>query len=249
MIGIYKITNLINGKSYVGQSIHIERRWQEHCQLASTSQISKAIKKYGKENFLFEILEQCSIEELNNQENYWIAHFDTIVPNGYNIAENTESTHTTYRYFDKECLQLIILDIKNSNLSLKDIAEKYSLTVGTISRINAGKIHIQENEIYPLRKTNWQPAEKHYCIDCGKEISMYASRCIACSAKQRVIPLDSMPITREELKELIRTKPFTHIAKKYQVTDNAIKKWCDKFNLPRTKKEIKTYSDEDWKNV
>ena len=58
-----------------------------------------------------------------------------------------------------------------------------------------------------------------------------------------------MPITREELKELIRTKPFTHIAKKYQVTDNAIKKWCDKFNLPRTKKEIKTYSDEDWKNV
>ena len=58
-----------------------------------------------------------------------------------------------------------------------------------------------------------------------------------------------MPITREELKKLIRTQPFTQIAKQYQVTDNAIKKWCDKFNLPRTKKEIKTYSDEDWKNI
>ena len=53
MIGIYKIENLINHKVYIGQSIHIERRWKEHCANSTSSVISKAIKKYGKENFSF----------------------------------------------------------------------------------------------------------------------------------------------------------------------------------------------------
>ena len=42
-IGIYKIENLITGKIYIGQSIHIERRWQEHCQKTASSLIGKAI--------------------------------------------------------------------------------------------------------------------------------------------------------------------------------------------------------------
>ena len=50
MIGIYKITNLINNKIYIGQSIHIERRWSEHCQPSAKSLIAKAIQKYGKEH-------------------------------------------------------------------------------------------------------------------------------------------------------------------------------------------------------
>ena len=57
------------------------------------------------------------------------------------------------------------------------------------------------------------------------------------------------PVTREQLKDLIRNKPFTHIGVKFGVTDNAIKKWCDKFNLPRTKREINQYSDEQWKLI
>jgi group I intron endonuclease len=51
--GIYKIENLINHKCYIGQSIHIERRWQEHCQSSAKSCIANAIKKYGKTNFSF----------------------------------------------------------------------------------------------------------------------------------------------------------------------------------------------------
>lgn len=51
---------------------------------------------------------------------------------------------------------------------------------------------------------------------------------------------------REELKKLIRSKPFTQIGIQYELTDNSIRKWCDKFNLPRTKKEINSYSDEEW---
>ena len=55
--------------------------------------------------------------------------------------------------------------------------------------------------------------------------------------------------TRKELKDLIRTLPFTQIAKKYNVSDNAIRKWCDKFNLPRKTTEIKQYSDEEWSKI
>lgn len=53
-------------------------------------------------------------------------------------------------------------------------------------------------------------------------------------------------ISREELKNLIRTKTFIYIGEQYGVSDNAVRKWCDKYNLPRTKKEINTYSDKEW---
>lgn len=89
----------------------------------------------------------------------------------------------------------------------------------------------------------------HYCIDCGKEIGRNSTRCIECDAKSRIIPLEEMPITREELKNLIRTFPFTQIAAKYKVSDNAIRKWCDKFGLPRKKTEIKQYSNEEWEKI
>ena len=75
MIGIYKITNKINGKSYIGQSNNIERRLKEHKYISSETNksLKKAYKKYGKENFEFSILEQCKLEELDEKEIYYIS--------------------------------------------------------------------------------------------------------------------------------------------------------------------------------
>jgi group I intron endonuclease len=70
MIGIYKITNLINGKIYIGQSNNIKRRFGEHQRLGYKSRIlvDKAIAKYGVNNFSYEVLEECPLEKLNERE-------------------------------------------------------------------------------------------------------------------------------------------------------------------------------------
>ena len=95
-----------------------------------------------------------------------------------------------------------------------------------------------------------QPKIEKFCIDCGKEISSKAIRCKSCENKNRYKEISPQySLTREELKDLIRTKPFTQIASMYHVSDNAIRKWCDNFNLPRKKKDIDSYSDEEWAKI
>jgi len=92
--GIYKIINNINKKVYIGQSSNIEKRWQEHI---STSQhetyynhtrslLYPAIKKYGINNFSFEIIEECKLFELDEKEIYWINYYQSNnKEKGYNI--------------------------------------------------------------------------------------------------------------------------------------------------------------------
>ena len=89
-------------------------------------------------------------------------------------------------------------------------------------------------------------AKTNYCVDCRCQIDVNAIRCPVCAAKARRV---CMRPSREELKELIRTKPFTQIGKQFGVGDNSIRKWCDTEHLPRTKKEINNYSDEEWLSI
>ena len=88
--------------------------------------------------------------------------------------------------------------------------------------------------------------EKHYCQRCGQEVWSGSTYCTDCkNFLSRTIERPS----RDELKALIREKPFTAIATIYGVTDNAIRKWCDAENLPRKKSDIKALSDEEWENI
>lgn len=88
MIGIYKITNKNSGKSYIGQSNDIERRFKEHQQKGASSRIplDVAIQKYGKDAFTYEIIEECNIDELNEKEQYYIQLYDT-KNTGYNCSD------------------------------------------------------------------------------------------------------------------------------------------------------------------
>lgn len=90
--GIYKITNLINNKIYIGQSIHIEKRWKEHKYYSSQEKtaIQAAFKKYGLSNFSFEVIEECSKEKLDEREIYWIKFYNSYY-NGYNMTKGGAS--------------------------------------------------------------------------------------------------------------------------------------------------------------
>ena len=99
MIGIYKYTNKINGHSYIGQSIDIEKRQKTHlqrayCKSEKNLEYNKtfycAIRKYGIENFTFEILKICSRDELNKWEKYYIKKYNTF-HNGYNEDEGGDA--------------------------------------------------------------------------------------------------------------------------------------------------------------
>lgn len=105
MIGIYKITNLINGKVYIGQSINIEQRIRQHKCVSQKENKSayfalyRAIKKYGFDNFNFEVIEECSKEKLDEREIYWISHYhSTVNENGYNMTfGGTNAVNKFYR--------------------------------------------------------------------------------------------------------------------------------------------------------
>lgn len=87
MVGIYKITNNVNKKVYIGQSVQIQARWKQHVYEAlrghSNMVIHQAMRKYGVKNFNFEIVETCEKFDLDERERYWIQYYDSY-NNGYN---------------------------------------------------------------------------------------------------------------------------------------------------------------------
>lgn len=91
---IYIITNNLNNKIYIGQTINsVEQRFKEHCRKNNTA-IDKAIKKYGKENFSVETLCTAnSIDDLNELERYYISLADSKNPKiGYNMCDGGNNT-------------------------------------------------------------------------------------------------------------------------------------------------------------
>lgn len=88
---IYKITNTINQKAYIGKTVNsIEQRWKEHRKDYKRKQCEKrplydAMNKYGIENFTIELVEEVDIKELSDKEVYWIGYYDTY-KNGYNAT-------------------------------------------------------------------------------------------------------------------------------------------------------------------
>ena len=88
MASVYTITNLINDHKYVGKTEKKpEHRWKQHLYLCEYNPekmvISRAIQKYGKENFKFEVIEECSPEKVNDREIFWISELNTF-NDGYN---------------------------------------------------------------------------------------------------------------------------------------------------------------------
>lgn len=115
MIGIYKITNTKNEKSYVGQSLNIEERWRQHKQAIQTSDKSwyplARKESDGVDDFTFEVLQQCKAEELDELEDYWVDYYKSYV-NGYNQTKDGgyASANTQFVYFPLELFEELQMD-------------------------------------------------------------------------------------------------------------------------------------------
>lgn len=238
--GIYKITNKINGKVYIGQSRDIKQRWRrEKSGAFSPGNVdyncsrSKAFRKYGIENFTFEVIEECSIEALNEKEKYWANYYNSYVPNGYNEALCGDySSHTT-SLKNIGIVKQIIFDLKNTTLSGIELGHKYGVSDQTISDINNGRSWRFDEEKYPIRS---RIRKVSYCKNCGKEITYGHNYCKTCAdiCFRKVERPDKMTLLKE-----IATTSFVAVGKKYGVSDKAITKWCAAYGLPTHKKELK----------
>lgn len=89
--GIYCLTSP-SGKSYIGQSVNIERRFSQYKRLNCVKQtrIFNALSKYGHQNFNFCILEECGVEELNESEKFWISYIGSN-QSGYNMSNGDKT--------------------------------------------------------------------------------------------------------------------------------------------------------------
>jgi len=89
---VYLVTNLINGKQYVGQTVKkLNLRWNEHTSCKSNGALHKAIRKHKKENFVVSVLHECvTKEEMDFVEIFYISLLNTRAHNGYNLTEGGE---------------------------------------------------------------------------------------------------------------------------------------------------------------
>jgi group I intron endonuclease len=89
MYFIYVIENLTNGKMYIGQTLNPDFRWKKHKKASlDCPYLHRAIRKYGRKNFDFSLIQNCmTLEEANIQEAYWITVLRTLSPQGYNLKE------------------------------------------------------------------------------------------------------------------------------------------------------------------
>lgn len=266
--GIYKIQNLINGHVYIGQAVNINRRWTDEKRDAFNPNdkaynypISRAFRKYGIENFSFEIIEECEVSNLNERERYWVTHYNSFFE-GYNQTLGGDGGHISDKK-PKDYIIGIIKDLQETDMYHQEIADKWNVSREMVQGINTGRYWKQDNISYPLQTkhkgnsyhynpiTGEREVKKYYCQDCGKEIvTADAKRCVECAkiASRKV----ERPTPKELYNYLTTIKGnFTLAGKTYGVSDNAIRKWCVSYGLPSRSSDYqqkKEQKEKQWKS-
>ena len=159
---IYKITNQINGKIYIGKTMRSPQiRWQEHIQYSNqparyNTPLYLAMRKYGVNNFKFEILvtEINNIEILNQLEQEFIqAYASNSHKNGYNVAIGGDGGRVYSKLTESQVQEIYqILQDNNNIMSFNEIGELFNISGSVIQSINTGTSWFSPLYNYPLRK-------------------------------------------------------------------------------------------------
>ena len=172
--GIYKITDIINNKAYIGRAVDLKNReWRHYC-YCEPEKYSKAslqpeinmrihqamMQNRNKDNFLFEVLEYCPVEFLDEREQYYISYYNTKFPNGYNSTDGgqTYPHRKGEEHYNHSLTQYQVDQIYDFLISGKTVKEIQTIipqaSMETISAINNGYNWRKENYNYPLSRLN-----------------------------------------------------------------------------------------------
>jgi len=179
---IYKSTNKVNGKIYIGQTTNsLETRIKNHIKESKKDNVRrpflKAIKKYGVENFLFEIVDHAdNLDELNEKEINCISEYNSIAPNGYNITGGGQGKKLkTTKEFKKTISEGLKNSekwqkIKNSKEYVDKIKEKFIYSAKGKKFTKEHKNKIWEGNKERILKYNKSTSKKWIIVDINNNI-------------------------------------------------------------------------------
>ena len=246
---IYKYIKIDeNEVVYVGRTNNLERRRREHEVYEPTEvnrphynyPLSRGIRKYGKDAYKCEIIEEVfTYEESLKQEKYWIKYYNTFNdPSKYNCTPGGELSFTTAKFEDE-----IIEEVKNlleQRVDYETIKDRTGISISLISEINTGKRRRDRNRTYPInemtrgRKINSEQLQKIICLlqntdmtcaEIGQKYNVSGAAIqkindgsnqrqegITYPIRTRIIPHRKHTLTAEELSELCNDIINTNIS-------------------------------------
>ena len=161
---IYKITNTINGKIYIGQTKDYRKRFWEHKNSYQKEQRkdfyskkNRAFRKYGVDNFKFEVIEEVEGSLLDEREEYWITCYDSF-NNGYNSTPGACSPPPLIREehpmakLSEEDVKHVVYLLQKTSLTFSQIGKVFGVSRGAINLISLGVNWHSPDLDYPLRK-------------------------------------------------------------------------------------------------
>lgn len=170
MIGIYKIINKINNKCYIGKSENIENRFKHHLvDLRKgnhyNNHLQKSYNKYGEDNFIFDILEECNLNELDTKEIYWIKYYRDNNFDLYNICDGGEGGR----------MPDYIVEANKEKISKANKGKDYTRHLGKENGMY-GKHHSEETKLKIISKLDNKGKNnpmygKRHSIETRKKIS------------------------------------------------------------------------------
>ena len=161
MAFIYKITNDVNGKVYIGKTLRsVEKRWKEHIKDSKREHIEsrplyRAMNKYGIDNFRIETIEECSDELVEEREVFWIKGYNSFGKNGYNATIGGDGQTHVHRALilllwlgnmtSKQIVKFTGYDLGK----VRDILKSYGITTEELKE-RGKEHHIQPVAMYNL---------------------------------------------------------------------------------------------------
>lgn len=155
---IYKYTNLINGMIYIGQTKQTlaQRDYKHQMQLNDNTYFHRAIKKYGRNNFSLDLIEDnIPFNQLDEKEKYYINQFESfyVTGKGYNLTQGGQWGSGTQKLTAQQAKE-IQEEIRITQKTFSEIGDEYNVTLYCISDINRGKSFHNNLINYPIRRTS-----------------------------------------------------------------------------------------------